>query len=156
MTKPGARVSLLLVILSLASLAVLGCQSWSQRGAKGVGDLPEAGPNETNFSPYQPAQPYQQIVKGLLGRKLHATNEAGVAIEVQDFLVGPEQKSESYSLPAAAIFQVKSGSGVLNLEGKTQKIEAGTVVSVPASAPFTIDNQTETPIAIRATILGSK
>lgn len=127
MTKPWAWFFTRCGFLcSIVGLTLLGCKSWSERGAKGVGTLPQASPNESKFSPYEPAHPYQQIVKGLLGRKLHATTtaEAGAVIEVHDFLVGPKQKTESYTLPAASIFQVKSGTGVLNVENKPQKIEA--------------------------------
>ena len=159
MAKPWARASLYIVVFCpLLGVTLLGCKSWSERGAKGLGTLPPASPNETRFSPYQPAHPYQQLAKGLLGRKLLATSaeEAGAVIEVDDFLVGPRQKTESYRLPAASIFQVQSGAGVLSLEDKPQKIEAGTVVSLAAAQPFTIENQADTPIAIRVTILGRK
>lgn len=159
MSKPWVPVRMrVLIVCSLVSLILSGCKSWSERGAKGVGTLPPASANETNFSPYKPTNPYQQLTKGLLGRKLHAATpaEAGVAVEVHDFLIGPNQKTDPYSLPGNAIFEVKSGSGVLKLGDKGQPIGPGTAVDVPASGPFTIENQTDIPIAIRVVILGSK
>lgn len=122
-----------------------------------MGILPPASPNETKFSAYQPAHPYQQLTKGLLGRKLHtAALKDGAVVEVHDFLVGPHQQSDSYTLQATTIFEVKSGSGLLRLGDKPQKIETGTVVSVSAAQPFAIENQTDIPVAIRVEILGSK
>ena len=144
------------VLLTLSTL-IIGCSRWSERGAKGLGTLPPASPNETKFSSYQPAHPYQQLAKGLLGRKLYAAPpEVGITVEVDDFLVGPNQRSETYALQAAGIFEVKTGRGLLKLGDNPQQIETGTVVSVHAAQLFTIENQSEIPIAIRVELLGSK
>lgn len=157
MTKSGPRGYECVLFFLTLTICLSGCKSWSERGAKGLGTLPPASPNETKFSPYQPAHPYQQLTKGLLGRKLYtAPLEFGAAVEIHDFLVGPHQRSDSYTLQAAAIFEVKSGSGLLSLKDMPQKIETGTVVSVPAAQRFAIENQTDIPIAIRVEILGSK
>jgi len=146
-----------LLFFLVLSAFLIGCKGWSQRGAKGVGTLPPASPNETQFSPYQPAHPYQQLTKGLLGRKLYSASlEAGAVVEIHDFLVGPHEVSDSYTLQAAAIFEVKSGSGLLRLGDKPLKIETGTVVPVPGAQPFAIESQTDVPITIRVEILGSK
>lgn len=145
----------------LASLLLvtfpLGCKRFSERGAKGEGLLPKAVPGEAKFSPYQPAKPYQQLAKGLLGRKLYeAPAEVGMAVQVHDLLVGPKQHSESYAFPGTAIFEVRTGSGQFKMGDKSQPIETGKVLTAPAGQPFTIENQTEIPIAIRIQVLGSK
>ena len=143
-------------IIPLALLAFLsGCTQWSQRGAKGIGTLPPAARNETKFSTYQPAHPYVQLTRGLLGRQVFVSRQpAEVAVEINDFLVGPNQRSGSYTLQATAIFEVQAGNGVLAIGEKSQKIEPGTVLSVAAGQPFTIENQSSIPIAIRVEILG--
>ena len=157
MTDPWTRDYSRVLLLVILCTFLIGCKSWSERGAKGAGILPPASANETKFSAYQPAHPYQQLAKGLLDRKLHTSPlEGGAVVEIHDFLIGPHQGSDSYTLQAAAIFEVKSGSGSLKLGDKPQKIETGTVVSVPAAQPFAIENQTDIPIAIRVSILGSK
>jgi mannose-6-phosphate isomerase-like protein (cupin superfamily) len=149
-----ARVLLFFIFLSST---LSGCSSWSQRGADGLGTLPKAEPEERNFSSYQPAHPYVQITRGLLGRKLYATSaEAGARIEVHDFLVGPGQRTDSYALQAPSVFEVRSGSGSLRLGDKLLHIEAGTVVPVPLAQPFIIENQSDTPIAISVEVLGGK
>jgi mannose-6-phosphate isomerase-like protein (cupin superfamily) len=146
-------LSFVLILVTIQT----GCKSWSERGAKGLGELPKASPDETKFSPYQPANPYQQLTTGLLGRKLHATSpEAGAVIEVHDFLVGPNQRTASYTLPGPAIFEIRSGNGLLKLGDKSQQIQTGMVLPLPAAQPFTIENQSEVPIGIRVEILGSK
>lgn len=134
---------------------LLGCTQWSQRGAKGVGTLPPAAAEETRFSPYQPAHPFQQLAKGLLGRKVFqgAAGTMG-SVEVDDLLVGPRQQSERYTFKSATLFEVRSGSGTLNVGEQSQKIEPGTVVPIPAGGAFTIQNQSELPIAIRVQVLG--
>jgi mannose-6-phosphate isomerase-like protein (cupin superfamily) len=139
------------------SLCVLGCTRWSERGAKGVGTLPPASANETRFSPYQPAHAYQQLAKGLLGRRLYtAPPELGTPADVHDLLVGPNQRSENYTFEAAAIFEVKSGNGILSLGEKQQRIETGRVLSLPPAQPFSIENQSDIAIAIRVELLGGK
>jgi len=150
---PLGRVLFLLVLFM--ALAPFGCQSWSERGAKGVGLLPAAPAGETHFSPYQPANPYQQLAPGLLGRKLHATGpEAGTAVEVHDFLVGPNQKTGSYTLRSTALFEIRSGDGILKIANQSQTIKTGTVLPVPSGQPFTIENQSDVAIGIRVEVLG--
>lgn len=140
--------------LCWASL-LLGCTQWSQRGAKGIGTLPPAAANETRFSPYQPAHPYQQLAKGLLGRKVFQGTAGTIGnIEVDDLLIGPQQQSENYTFKSSALFEVRSGSGTLKAGEQSEKIEPGTVLPLPAGTAFTIQNQGEFPIAIRVQILG--
>ncbi|HEV2964658.1 MAG TPA: hypothetical protein VG649_22710 [Candidatus Angelobacter sp.] len=153
----GPGSTLLLFVVLIAATSQTGCKSWSERGAKGVGLLPQASPNETQFSSYQPAHPYQQLTTGLLGRKLHATPpEAGMPIEVNDFLVGPNQKTADYTLPSLAIFEIRTGTGQLKVGGQARKIATGMTFEVAAGQPFTIENESEVPIGIRVEILGSK
>jgi mannose-6-phosphate isomerase-like protein (cupin superfamily) len=150
------RICVLLAFLGLVSFS-LGCKSFSERGAKGVGLLPKAAPGETKFSSYQPAKPYQQLAKGLLGRKLYESpQETGAAVQVHDLLVGPNQHSESYSFPGTTIFEVRMGSGQFKAGDQSQHIEPGKTVTAAAGQPFTIDNETEVPIAMRIHVLGSK
>jgi mannose-6-phosphate isomerase-like protein (cupin superfamily) len=134
-----------------------GCNRWSERGARGLGELSKSSPNETKFSPYQPANPYQQLTTGLLGRKLYATSpEAGAVIEVHEFLVGPNRRTANYTLPSPAIFEIRSGNGLLKLGDKSRQIQTGMVLPLPAAQPFTIENQSEVPIGIRVEMFGSK
>jgi len=158
-SKPWIRNHVGLLVLAL-SLSVLfgGCNKWSQRGAKGIGTLPPASPNETKFSSYQPARPYEQLTKGLLGRKVYTRPKevSDTNVEVEDLLVGPNQRSDNYAFQAAAIFEVKSGTGLLKLGNNSQRIETGSVVSLPPGQQFSVENDSELAIAIRVGLLGSK
>jgi hypothetical protein len=145
------------LLVSVFASTVVGCKAWSERGAKGLGTLPQAAPNESNFSPYHPARPYQQLAKGLLGRKAYETAvEAGVVVQVFDLLVGPNQHTESFSFDAPSLLEVKSGSGSLTAGASSRDINGGMVVTLPAGQPFTIANQSALPITLNVEVLGSK
>lgn len=153
--NPYTFTSLGLVFALCWASLLLGCTQWSQRGVKGVGTLPPAAANETRFSPYQPAHPYQQLAKGLLGRRVfQGTAGTMGTVEVDDLLIGPLQQSEKYILKSSALFEERSGSGTLNIGDESQKIEPGSVVPLPAGTAFTIQNQGEIPIAITVQLLG--
>ncbi|MFL6307660.1 MAG: hypothetical protein ACJ72H_29355 [Candidatus Sulfotelmatobacter sp.] len=156
MNKYGTVTSLLRLFFALCCVGMLlGCTKWSQRGAKGVGTLAKPTANETRFSPYQPAHPYQQLAKGLLGRKVfQGTAGTMGSVEVDDLLVGPRQQSDTYTFKSPALFEVKSGAGTLQSGEQPQKIEPGTVVPMPGGRTFTIQNEGDLPIAIRVQVLG--
>jgi len=156
MNKYCTVTNLLGLVFAVCCVSLLlGCTQWSQRGAKGVGTLPPAAESETRFSPYQPAHPYQQLARGVLGRKVfQGTAGAMGSVEVDDLLVGPRQQSEKYTFKSSALFEVRSGAGTLNLGEQSQKIEPGTVIPMPAGSAFTIQNQGELPLSIRVQLLG--
>lgn len=142
------------VALCLATFAVWGCKSFSERGAKGVGLLPKAPAGEQHFSNYQPRNPYSQVVTGLLGRKLYETpGPRGYRVEVHDFLVGPKQHTASATLPGSAIGEVRSGEGVLLTAGKRQELQPGITFTVAVGVAFTIENRSEVPIGIRVHLI---
>jgi len=148
-----SRIGLLSALCCL--LLLLGCTQWSQRGAKGVGTLPKPTANETRFSSYQPAHPYQQLAKGLLGRKVfQGTAGTMGSVEVDDLLVGPRQQCDTYAFQSPALFEVRSGAGTLHLGEQSQKIEPGTVVPMPGGRTFTIQNEGDLPLGIRVQVLG--
>jgi len=63
-------------------------------------------------------------------------------------------KSETYTFKSPALFEVISGSGFPNAGDHLQNIETGTVLPLPAGTAFTIQNQSDLPIAIKVQILG--
>ena len=119
--------------------------------------LPEAGPDERNFSPDQPKTPYMEAAKGLLTRTVFETDAPGdVHIEVRDLLVGPGQTTASVSLPGAAVFEVRLGSGTAIVSGKAREIQTGATMAVSEGEWFVIENKGENPIAIRAHLIHAK
>lgn len=140
-------------VLSLflfCSLPIMGCKSWSQRGAKGIGLLPKASPGETKFSSYQPKNPYATLASGIMTRTLFETSSGqGYHVEARDLLVGPGQHGESVSLPGAAVFEVRSGSGVMTVSGNAQELKLGSTFSLPEGQAFTIENKSDSALAMR-------
>jgi mannose-6-phosphate isomerase-like protein (cupin superfamily) len=134
--------------LFLSVLAQGGCKQTQQ--AEKTPLLPEAGPNEQQLSPYQPQNPYTELGKGILTRTVFETDAgSGLRVEVRDLLVGPGQSSASVSLPGAAVFEVRLGSGTLAVGGASQELRTGSTLHVAEGQAFVINNKAETPIAIR-------
>jgi hypothetical protein len=95
--------------------------------------------------------PYQQLVPGLLTRTLFtASSGAGFRVEVRDLLVGPRQTTSPVSLPGAAVFEVRSGSGLVTLAGDSQEVQPGSSFALSEGGEFAIKNETAVPLIIRA------
>ncbi len=119
--------------------------------------LPEAGPEERNFSPDQSKGPYVEAAKGLLTRTVFETDAPGdLHVEVRDLLVGPGQTTASLSLPGAAIFEVRLGSGTVVVNDKARQIQTGATMAVSEGESFVIENKGENPIAIRVHLIHAK
>jgi len=119
--------------------------------------LPEARPDERNFSPDQVKNPYAEVSKGLLTRTVFETDAPGdVHIEVRDLLVGPGQTAASVSLPGAAVFEVRLGSGNVVVDGKIREIQTGSTMALSEGESFVVENKGENPIAIRVHLIHAK
>lgn len=141
-------------VFSSAFLSILcasGCESWFQHGGKGVGTLPQTPVSEANFSKTEPAKPFSKLADGLATRTLfQASDGAGTQIEVRDLLIGPGQRTESASLPGAAVFEIRSGDGTIQIGEKQRELTLGVTLSVPEKAAFAIENKSDVPMTIRA------
>jgi mannose-6-phosphate isomerase-like protein (cupin superfamily) len=150
-------------VLSRLKIAALVCSFLCLLLAGGCEDdqspektplLPEAGPNEKNFSPYQAQNPYAEITKGLLARTVfEAAGPPGTRVEIRDLLVGPGQSTESATMPGAAVFDVRSGSGTIVHGGQTQEFKTGTTFGISEGESFVIQNKAEIPVTIRVNLL---
>jgi hypothetical protein len=128
-----------------------GCKQWTQRGAKGIGLLQKAAPDEKNFSTYQPQNPYSQLGSGIMTRTLYETAAMnGLRVEVRDLLVGPQQRTGRVTLPGSAVCEVRSGSGVLTAGGKGREFQVGAAFLLSDSESFAIENTSEIPVTLRA------
>ncbi len=146
-----SAIAFLLFSLLLSS----GCRT-SQESEK-TPLLPEAGPDEHNFSPDQTKSPYVEVGKGLLTRTVFETDAPGdLHVEVRDLLVGPGQTTASVSLPGAAIFEVRLGSGTVVVNDTTRQIQTGATMAVSEGESFVIENKGENPIAIRVHLIRAK
>ncbi len=153
-SAPDRLLSVLLHVGLSLVLLTSGCQKWQQRGQKGTGLLPKAADDEKNFSPFQPANPYAQTAPGLLSRKVFdAPGPTGMHIEVQDLLVGPTQRAENIKLVGTLVLDVRSGSGVVIIDGQRQQLKPGSTFTIPDGKSFTVENTTNEAIQLRAYVV---
>jgi hypothetical protein len=151
MLRSSHRIAAFLAFILLAAWPLVGCKSWNERGAKGIGLLPKAAPGEQHFSKNEPANPFVPLGEGILSRKMYeAPGPNALYIEVRDLLVGPRQHSATVNLPGAAVWDVRSGSGTLTTGDQTQQLRGGTTLSLPEGIAFSIANNADEPISIRA------
>jgi hypothetical protein len=141
-----------LLLLSLVMCCtLLSCER--DQTADKTSLLPGATPSDKNFSPYQPPNGYAEMTKGLLSRTVfESAGPPGTRIEIRDLFVGPGQSSESASLPGAAVFDVRSGSGSLVHGGQSQEVKTGTTIGISEGESFAIQNQADLPIIIRVNL----
>jgi len=142
-------------VLFFLSLFVSGCET--TRESEKTPLLPDAAPDERSFSPTQAKNPYAELSKGLLTRTVFETDApGGLRIEVRDLLVGPGQTTASVSLPGAAVFEVRLGSGKIVLDGTARNLQTGATIAVSEGQSFVIENLEENPIAIRVHLIRAK
>jgi gentisate 1,2-dioxygenase len=98
---------------------------------------------------------YRQLVPGLLTRSRFAAQAAGGRrIELWDLLVGPGRRSGDATLPGAAVFEVRGGTGRIVIDGKEQELRSGATLPVPERASFQLINtRTDLGLSIRATVI---
>lgn len=91
----------------------------------------------------------KQLATGLLARTLFtATSGAGFSVVIRDLLIGPGQKTSQVSLPGPAVFEVRSGAGIIFISGQSQEIQAGSSFELSQGETFQIRNQANTPITM--------
>lgn len=153
---PGPGKQALFVVL-FSFLSIAGCKNWSQRGTKGIGLLPKGAPGETKFSSYRPENPYAKLASGIVTRTLFVASSAtGYRVEVRDLMVGPAKTSESVSLPGAAVFEVRSGRGVMTVRGKQRELNLGSTFALSEGESFSIENKGTDAIAMRVHLLSAQ
>lgn len=136
-------------LFHLAAPLVLVLLSGCGTDSRGVALLSPPPPEKIQFSKYEPANPYVQLEAGPLARSSFATTEAGYAIEVRDFLVGPAQKSVHVDIDGAAVFEVRDGTGVARIGDKTQMLAMGAKFSVSEGEKLWIEARNG-PLVLRA------
>jgi hypothetical protein len=137
--------------LAIFVCLLTGCQNEPERQSTPL--LAEARPDETNFSPYAPRNPYQEAGKNLLARTvLETPGPAGTRIELRDLFITPGTTAEKVSLPGAAILEVLSGEGKITTAEKSQELTQGTSVSLAQDATCSLESRGITALVLRARI----
>ncbi len=146
----GCTVALLGVLGALGPLAA--CKRAQPPGA---GPQPQKAAAPAAFSAYTPQQSYRQLVPGLLTQTAYVADKGGrYGVEIWDLLVGPGKKSGAAKLPGAAVFEVRSGQGVVTVAGKSRDVRIGATFAVDEAEEFTIENRSpDAGMAIRVTLI---
>ncbi len=118
--------------------------SFTQDIQPGTGD--DAEPERSLFRQHAP---------GLLVRTAYrAETPAELAVEVWDLLVGPGKTSEAVRFPGTAVVTVRTGSGRVVIDGKSQEVRIGESATVAEGAEISFDNsRSEGPLALRAILI---
>ena len=88
---------------------------------------------------------YSEAASGLLSRSLFQSRDLGShSLEIRDVLVGPGRRSAPLALTGGSILDVQAGSATLEIDGKSQAIKPGTVLSLKQGQSFAIDNRRQT------------
>ena len=127
--------------------------------------LPEAATDAKNFSNYQPGRPYS-VAGTVLARTVFQANApsgspanalagsptnapGGYHVEVLDWAIPPRKETGTTTLPGAAFFEVRSGSGTLVIGKQRQKLGPGATFSASEGQPVEIKNGGESLLHLR-------
>lgn len=146
------------VSLGAALSCLLGPAGCDRQGADagGVALIPQPPQGEIELSPQKPDMPFAQLAPGILSRTRHAAEAPPrFRVEVRDFLVGPGQSTAEVRLPAAAVLEVRAGTGTISIEGEQADLKPGVTFSVAEGQRFQIANGSDAQIAIRALLISA-
>lgn len=119
----------------------------------------QAAPARSSQSHQDFPRQYRQYARGLLARTVFTAeeSESPYVVEIWDFLVGPGVKSDTVSLPGAAVFEVRSGSGSIAIDKEPRQIRIGSTLALDEGRTFDFANSMkDQAIAIRAIIIRSR
>jgi quercetin dioxygenase-like cupin family protein len=96
---------------------------------------------------------YRQFAPGLLVRSVYSTRDR-VAVDIWDVMVGPGKSSDTFTLPGAAVLEVKTGAGTLEHSGERSELRLGSTLAVPANSKFRLSNASkDQALVLRAIIV---
>lgn len=137
----------------LAIVLIQACGGVSQRPIGGTGPLPGPPTGNPPLSRYEPEPPFTELTRGVLARKIfEARGAADYRVEVNDLLIAPGQASVEVALPGPAVFEVRSGSGVVTVGGRAREVQTGASFQVAANEKFQVTVRGELPITLRVHI----
>jgi hypothetical protein len=149
--KKCRRVQAAIGSLALG-LLMQGCTSRTPEERVDVQTPPLApiGPEEKNFSSYQPAKPFASQGQALLTRvAFTADGPPGYGIEARDWQVVAGKQTGAMTLAGAAFFEVGSGEGSLDSGGAKTELKAGVTFSVSQGQQFELSAGGSLPLSLR-------
>jgi hypothetical protein len=135
----------------LTTVSALRLAQWLLLGAP----LVLALPLEAQRLAKPPASTFHQYATGLLARTTYAADSTGpYRVEIWDLVVGPGMRSATTALPGGAVFEVRTGSGRIEIERNRQELRQGETLAVAQGAPFSLVNgRNDLQLAIRAVVI---
>ncbi len=106
----------------------------------------------------KPQNMYRQYARGLLARTAYTAHaETPFHVEIWDLLIGPGMATDTLSLPGATVLEVRSGSGLIVIDGKQDELQLGSSLAVDEGRTFQIDNSRgDQPISLRAVVIRTR
>lgn len=150
------KVTFAIVSMTLPLVFVVGaCRDRTVVTPVITAPTPSPAIDRTQLAPETQQNAYQKFAPGLLARTIFkAEQTGGVVAEIWDLLVGPGQKTEAVTLPGGAVFEIRSGDGVITIAGKPRELKTGTTFSLDEGESFQIENRSgEEAISIRAVVI---
>ena len=149
--RAGGTIRKAAVVTLAASLA----GACSTEGTRGVALLAPPPQDQIKFVGIPTTNPFAQERDGVLSRATFAARVADRAVEVQDFLVGPAQKTAVVGVAGAAIFEVREGSGTVTIQGKTTALSNGATFVASEGEKLILEPR-GVPLIVRAYIFRSE
>ena len=102
---------------------------------------------------------FHQYAPGLLARINYQVDTAGAyRVAIWDLLVGPGKRMDSTAtLPGGAVFEVRSGTGRIEIDGVARELKGGAAFVVHQGSRFALANgQADAALALRVTVIGAR
>jgi hypothetical protein len=149
------RTRPVMAVLLVGISAAVACRPATDDGIEPAENVPPLAPVQAQATPsaYQPQAALARTESGSLARTLFGAEGSGIRVEVREILVGPKQRSTAARSAGAAIGEVRSGRGVLNVDGKVQNLQMGSMLSLADGQSYTLENQSDVPLVIRLYVL---
>lgn len=113
-----------------------------------------AAPVKSAFAQVDVPGEYRQLVPGLLSRSIFKGDAGGRTVEVIDLLVGARKASEELAAPGRAMLDVQAGDATLIVDGKSQQVRPGAVITLDSDQRIAVDNTGgERPFVARLIVL---
>jgi hypothetical protein len=151
---------LALVILVVVTVVWLGYRYANRRAFLASGPLPPPSSGPVTFAGSIPENSFHLEEGNVLARIVfEAGAPSNCHVEVRDVMLPPNAESKLAALPGPALVEVYSGDGTMAHDekaGKSDRLTAGNMRSVPAGQVLAFDNRGALPLVLRLYVFEAK